>query len=243
MVSLGMGLHREFGVINQSMKEQPKFHSADRVQDSLLASPERSVLRWLAEHTPAWVNSDHFTAIGFLAQVMAGVSYALARGGSLWLLGTVISLMVNWLGDSLDGTLARFRNQQRPRYGFYVDHMLDSLGAVCLMGGLACSGYINPWIATGMLVAFLLLSIQSYLAAHVLGEFRLSFWRFGPTEVRVLLAIGTLALYRWPVVLKGHYRLFDIGGAISLAGMTIMLLIFTAKNIYRLYKMESFPLN
>src|ERR1039457_4216769 len=89
------------------------------------------------------------------------------------------------LGDSLDGTLARVRQRQRPRYGFYVDHMVDSFGALALMGGLALSGYMHPWIAIGLLVAFLMLSIQSYLATHALGEFRISFWRFGPTELRI----------------------------------------------------------
>src|SRR6476619_5014991 len=105
-----------------------------------------------------------------------------------------------------------------------------------MMGGLAMSGYMHPWIAIGLLLAFLVLSIQSYLATYTLGEFRLSFWSFGPTELRLLLAIGNLALLRWPVVLHGRYRLFDIGGAIGLAGMSTMLTFFTAKNTYRLYQ-------
>src|SRR5207253_4296512 len=139
-------------------------------------------------------------------------------------------------GDSLDGTLARVRQQQRPRYGFYVDHMIDSIGAVVMMGGLALSGYMHPLIAIGLLIAFLLLSIQSYLATYTLGEFHLSFWRFGPTELRLLLVIGNLALFQWPVVLHGHYRLFDIGGAIGLAGMALMVVYFTAQNTCRLYQ-------
>lgn len=147
-------------------------------------------------------------------------------------------LAVNWLGDSLDGTLARYRNQQRPRYGFYVDHMVDSFGAVALMGGLALSGYMHPWIAMGLLVAFLVLSIQTYLATYTIGEFRLSFWSFGPTELRILLAVGNLALLRWPMVLHGQYRLFDVGGMVGLVGMTAMLACFTAKNAYELYRQE-----
>ena len=116
------------------------------------------------------------------------------------LLGVIACLALNWLGDSLDGTLARVRQRQRPRYGFYVDHMVDSFGALALMGGLALSGYMHPWIAIGLLIAFLMLSIQSYLATHALGEFRISFWRFGPTELRILLAVGNLALFWKPVV-------------------------------------------
>jgi len=106
------------------------------------------------------------------------------------------------------------------------------------MGGLALSGFMRPFLAIGMLVAFLLLSIQSYLATYTLGEFRLSFWNFGPTEIRILLAIGNLALLRWPRVLKGRYLLFDVGGTIAIAGMTAMLIFFTARNTWRLYHEE-----
>jgi phosphatidylglycerophosphate synthase len=215
-----------------------RFQSANRVQRSLVAQAEKRVLVWLAERTPERVGSDHLTLLGFAALVMAGASYALARGNRYWLLVGIGSLALNWLGDSLDGTLARVRQQQRPRYGFYVDHIVDSFGALALMGGLALSGYMHPWLAIALLVAFLLLSIQSYLATYTLGEFRLSFWSFGPTELRILLALGNLALLRWPVVLKGHYRLFDIGGAIGLIGMSLMLIFFTARNARQLYREE-----
>ncbi len=112
--------------------------------------------------------------------------------------------------------------------------------ASSLMGGLSLSGYMHPRIAIGLLVAFLMLSIQSYLATHALGEFRISFWRFGPTELRILLAIGNVALLWWPVVnfLGGKYRLFDVGGAIGLVGMSLMLVFFTAQNTIRLYREE-----
>ena len=169
---------------------------------------------------------------------MAGASYALSGGNRLWLLAVIGCLALNWLGDSLDGTLARVRQQQRPRYGFYVDHMVDAFGSLVLMGGLALSGYMHPYIAIGLLIAFLLLSIQSYLATYTTGEFRLSFWSFGPTELRVLLAVGNLVLFHWPTVLKAHYKLFDIGGAIGLSGMTAMLIYFTACNTGRLYREE-----
>jgi phosphatidylglycerophosphate synthase len=220
---------------------QARFTHANRVQQSFLATAEKRVLVWMAERTPPRINSDHLTALGFAAQVMAGVSYALARGNRYWLLGGIGFLALNWLGDSLDGTLARVRQRQRPRYGFYVDHIIDSFGALALMGGLALSGYMHPYIAIGLLVAFLLLSIQSYLAAYALGEFRLSFWSFGPTELRLLLAVGNLALLRWPMVLKGHYRLFDVGGIAGLVGMTAMLIFFTARNTRRLYVEERIP--
>jgi hypothetical protein len=106
------------------------------------------------------------------------------------------------------------------------------------MGGLALSGYMHPAIAIGLLIAFLLLSIQSYLATYTLGEFQLSFWNFGPTELRILLCIGNLALFHWPMVLHGHYRLFDVGGAVGLIGMSTMVVFFTLKNTIRLYREE-----
>jgi len=109
---------------------------------------------------------------------------------------------------------------------------------VALMGGLAISGYMSPLIATGLLVLFLLLSIQSYLATYTIGEFRMSFWSFGPTELRILLVAGNLALFRWPTILPTHYRLFDVGGSIGIAGMTAMLLYFAGRNTMRLYKEE-----
>jgi phosphatidylglycerophosphate synthase len=224
------------GVLGEVRRAQ--FRNANRVQRSLLARAEEQALVWMAERTPACINSDHLTFLGFVAQLMAGASYALARSNRDWLLAGVAFLALNWLGDSLDGTLARVRQRQRPRYGFYVDHILDSFGAFALTAGLAFSGFMHPYIALGLLVAFLLLSIQSYLATYTLGEFRLSFWSFGPTEVRILLAGGDLALLRWPIVLHGRYLLFDLGGGIALIGMTAMLLFFTARNLRRLYLEE-----
>jgi archaetidylinositol phosphate synthase len=220
-----------------------RFPDAIRVQESWLAAGEKRTLLWLAARIPHRIGPDHLTVFGFAAQIVAGACYALAFRNRFALLGVVVCLAFNWLGDSLDGTLARVRKRLRPRYGFYVDHMVDSFGAVALMGGLALSGYMHPWIAIGLLVAFFVLSIQSYLATHALGEFRISFWRFGPTELRVLLAIGNLALFWKPVVhLFGEsYRLFDVGGALGLAGMTSMAVAFTVQNTIRLYREERIP--
>jgi phosphatidylglycerophosphate synthase len=214
------------------------FHQATRVHASWLAGAEKRALVWMAERMPAWVNSDHLTLLGFAAQIATGVCYALALHDRRMLLLAIVCLAVNWFGDSLDGTLARVRQQQRPRYGFYVDHVIDSIGAVAMMGGLALSGYMHPVIAIGLLVGFLLLSIQSYLATYTLGEFHLSMWRFGPTELRVLLIVGNLAALRWAWVIHGKYRLFDIGGAIGLAGMALMLIVVCLKNTLRLYREE-----
>jgi archaetidylinositol phosphate synthase len=214
------------------------FRQATRIHGSFLATAEKRVLVWMAERMPLWVNSDHLTILGFAAQIATGICYALARYDRRMLLVAIVCLALNWFGDSLDGTLARVRQQQRPRYGFYVDHIIDSIGAVAMMGGLALSGYMHPLVAIGLLVTFLLLSIQSYLATYTLGEFHLSLWHFGPTELRVLLIAGNVAALRWPWVLHGHYRLFDVGGAIGLAGMLLMLVVVCVKNTVRLYREE-----
>src|SRR5436190_20131276 len=221
----------------QTVPTPRRFNAARRLQESILTSGEKRILIWAAQRTPAWINSDHLTILGFVAQLLTGLSYAMSRLNRAWLIAGIGFLALNWLGDSLDGTLARGRDKQRPRYGFYVDHILDSIGSVALMGGLALSGFMSPVIAISLLVLFLLLSIQSYLATYTLGEFQMSFWSFGPTELRLLLAVGNLALLRWPTVLHG-YRMFDIGGAIGILGMTTMLVFFTARNVARLYREE-----
>ena len=214
------------------------FRQATRVHGSFLAAAEKRALVWMAKRMPTWVNSDHLTFLGFAAQIATGVCYALATRDRRMLLAAIVCLAVNWFGDSLDGTLARVRQRQRPRYGFYLDHMIDSIGAVAMMGGLALSGYMHPVIAIGLLIGFLLLSIQSYLATYTLGEFHLSLWHFGPTELRVLLAVGNLAMSRWAWVIHRRYRLFDIGGGIGLAVMIVMLVAVSLKNTVRLYREE-----
>lgn len=223
------------------MRRSRPFAETSRVQESFLAAWEKRTLIWIAERIPAWIGPDHLTVVGFAAQLCAGACYAVAGWNRRWLLGAIICLALNWLGDSLDGTLARVRQRQRPHYGFYVDHMVDTFGAVALMGGLALSSYMHPWIAMSLLVGFLVLSIQSYLATHALGEFRISFWNFGPTELRLLLAVGNLALFWKPVVhLFGRQlRLFDVGGAIGVSGMALMIIFFTLQNTLRLYREET----
>jgi archaetidylinositol phosphate synthase len=219
---------------------QVGFQQEKRVQESFSAAAERKALNWLAARLPDWVNSDHLTVLGSLGMLLAGASYAAARWHAWGLLAATFFLAVNWFGDSLDGTLARLRNCQRPRYGFYVDHLLDSFGALFLMGGLAVSGYINPWMAMAMLIAFLLLSIEVYLTTYTLGSFQLSYGKLGPTEIRIVLAMGNLALYfrGSPLVLGGRFLLLDVGGVVGIAGMTIMLLVSAARHVAQLYREE-----
>jgi archaetidylinositol phosphate synthase len=224
----------------EQIKYTPSSAEMKRVQDSWVAAGERRALLWLAQRAPRCVSPDHLTLLGLIAQLGAGCFYLLARWNQFALVAVTLCLAANWLGDSLDGTLARVRQRLRPRYGFYVDHMVDTFGALGLMGGLAFSGYMSPWIAVGLLVAFLVLSVQSYLATQAFGEFRLSFWRFGPTELRILLAVGNLALLWKPRVhfLGESRNLFDLGGVIGLAGMALIVVTVSLQNTVRLYREE-----
>jgi len=189
---------------------------------------------------PRQVNSDHLTTLGFLGMVLAGVFYALSRYTPLALIAAVVCLFINWFGDSLDGTLARYRNQQRPRYGFYVDHILDSFGTLFLIGGLGLSGYMSWQIALGLMAAYFLLSIELYLATYCVGLFRLSFGMWGPTELRVVLGAGTFIMYQKPLVsLAGQmYLLCDISAVVAMAGMLVMTIVNTIRNTVRLYNEE-----
>jgi len=216
------------------------FQEAKREQLSLLAPVEKRTLIWLAEHAPRWVNSDHLTLLGFAALFGAGLSYWWARWNPAGLYAVIVCLALNWLGDSLDGTLARVRNRQRPRYGFYVDHVVDAFGALFLLVGLALSGFMSERIALGLLITYLMLSIEVYLATYALGTFHLSFWKLGPTELRILLVIGNIVLLLKPTAgLAGTgWRLFDIGGVAGIAGMTLMLIVAAVRHTRALYDTE-----
>jgi archaetidylinositol phosphate synthase len=220
-----------------------RFAGARRVNESLTAVVERRALVWMAERAPRWVTSDGLTALGLSAQVGAGICYALARWDRRALLVVILCIALNWLGDSLDGTLARVRRQQRPRYGFYVDHMVDIFGSVALLGGLGWSGLVHWQVAVAMLVGFLLLSGESYLATYTLGQFELSQGLFGPTELRILLVLGNLALLRSPYATVFGHRLllFDIGGTIAVVGMFAIAVVVAVRHTAELYRQEPLP--
>ena len=215
-----------------------------REQLSILSTLERSALIWMARRLPRWVNSDHLTLLGFAAMIGAGIAYGAASRHPRLLLLVSPALVINWLGDSLDGTLARVRDQQRPKYGYYVDHVLDMFGTFCLLGGLALSGYMNPLLALGMLAAFMTAAAEEFLATHVRRVFHLSFLGFGPTELRIILAAGTLCLLYRPWVQLGSlgvFRLFDVGGAVAIAGLGLKTAVSAARNTRALYMAERLP--
>ena len=216
---------------------------AKRIHTSVTAAAEKRLLIAMARRLPAWVNSDHLTSLAGISMVVAGACYWIGPGSPAAMWTAIAMLAVNWFGDSLDGTLARVRHHERPRYGFYVDHVLDAVGILCLLAGFALGGFMTPLIAAAFLVAYYLLTVEIALATHAVGTFRISFWRFGPTELRILLAIGTLQLLRSPYVTIAGERLllFDIGGIIAIAALTVTFVASAVQNGRLLYRQEPLP--
>ena len=211
-----------------------------REHTSVLAGAEKRLLVRMADGLPLWVNSDHLTAIGAIA--MAGIGAAFWAGAAALPLVLPL-LLLNWFGDSLDGTLARVRRQERPRYGYYVDHVLDAAGFAALFGGLMLGGHMSPTLGLAFLAAYYLLVVEISLATHARGTFKLAFMKVGPTELRILLAAGTLQLMRsdW-VSIAGHkWLLFDVGGAVAIAGFLVAFTAGALRNGVALYREERLP--
>jgi len=203
------------------------FHEAQRHLAGLTARAEKRALLWLAPRTPGWVTSDHLTLLGLLAMAGCGTLYALA-GRLPWLLLLVnVGLAVNWLGDSLDGTLARYRHVERPRFGFYVDHLVDAIGALFVLGGLALSGLMSPLVAAGFLVAYYLLAIETYLATYAIGRFKISWGPIGGTELRILLAlVNGLVLFQPRLPVGGSsWLVFDVLGVAATTALAVLAVI------------------
>lgn len=221
----------------------PGFLSATRVMSGVTARLEKQCLIWLADRLPAAVHSDHLTTLAAVAMVAAAASYAWASSWPPALLLVNLWLIVNWFGDSLDGTLARVRNQQRPRYGFYVDHVLDCAGIALLVLGMAAAGLMSLPMALGFLVAYFLVSLEIYLATYCLATFRMSFLGFGPTELRIVLALGNLAALVWPTatLLGRSWPIFDVGAAVAIPLLVIAFLKAAVQNGRALFAAEPRP--
>jgi phosphatidylglycerophosphate synthase len=208
-----------------------------REHKAITANVEKRLLIWMAERLPDAINSDHLTFVGAVALLGVGASFWIGGGA----LAFVIPLLaVNWFGDSLDGTLARVRNRQRPRYGYYVDHVLDAVGFLATFGGLILGGAMSPALGLAFVAAYYLVVVEIALATHARGTFRLSAFGVGPTELRLLLALGTLQLMRADSVqILGHrWLLFDVGGAVGIAGFLLTFVYSAVANGVALYREE-----
>jgi archaetidylinositol phosphate synthase len=219
------------------------YREAKRVHTSVLAEAEKRCLVWIAGRLPGWVNSDHLTLLAGVAMAGAGACYWIGPRSPAAMLTAIVFLALNWFGDSLDGTLARVRHHERPRYGFYVDHVLDAVGILFLLAGFALGGFMTPLVAAGFLIAYYLLMVEIALATHAAGTFRISFWKFGPTELRILLAVGTLQLMRSPYVMIAGQRflLFDLGGTAAIVALLVTFAVAALATGRTLYALEPLP--
>jgi archaetidylinositol phosphate synthase len=211
--------------------------AAKRELTFLLAEPERRVLRAIAARLPAAVNSDHLTALGVLGALGVGAAYALSVVSPAWIWAASLMLAVQWFGDSLDGTLARVRGAERPRYGYYLDHIVDAFSTAAIGVGIGLSPYVDLGVAVGLVVVYLVLSINVYLESAVFGVFRLAYGRVGPTELRIIMVAANALL---AVSAPGPTLSLLANGTLALAGvgMTVMLVARVAGNLSRLAQEE-----
>jgi archaetidylinositol phosphate synthase len=188
-----------------------RFEPSNRIQTNILAGGERALLDRLCRVTPDWVTPDRLTAVGMLGALVSSIGYIASNWGSGFLFLASLGLLMNWLGDSLDGSLARHRKAERPRYGFYLDHSVDAISNLILVVGLGLSPYVRLDAALFLLASYYLLSMHVFLTSHVSGEFRLSFVYGGPTELRLLTIAFNLFMY-----IEGPFDLRFGGATVSL---------------------------
>lgn len=208
----------------------------DRIQQNMLAATERRILNWLCARMPRWVTPDKLTGFGVFGAFVVFLGYvgSVWQPQTLWL--TFIGYVVQWFGDSMDGSLARWRKIERPKYGYFIDHSMDGLVILLILGGMGISPYVSLGVALFALSGYLLLSIHAYLSARVLGELKLSYLFGGPTELRFILIGLTLAML-WLGNGPGWfapYSGFDIFvGAVAalLIGLFIKQTLVTARRL------------
>lgn len=209
-----------------------KNENSNRIQTSLLNPYEKKVLIWLAERMPSWVTSDMLTWFSLFAAVLIAAGYLLTNYAHEWLWLCSFGVVLHWFGDSLDGTLARFRNQSRPLYGFYIDHNMDCVAQFFIIGGMGLSAYMHFWSALLILAAYLALEVYVMICAHLKNEFKLTYGFMGPTEFRVfMIMINTVWYFVEPLhdfcllvemgPLKSELLSMDVGG------MVVALILFS----------------
>lgn len=211
-----------------------KTKSHERVNDILLGPLERPALKWLSSHMPAWVTPDILTIIGIIGAVIIFAGYLLSNIAPAFLWLATFGYFVNWFGDSLDGTVARYRKIERPKYGFFVDHTVDAFGQLLIFGGLGLSPYVSFNVASLALIGYLLVSLYVYVNTYVTGVFQISYGKFGPTEIRMIAVIANILFFFFGVQVISFefgdvlvYDIFVLGVAI------ILILIFLVSTIRR----------
>lgn len=207
---------------------------AIRIQTSILNAAEKKVLVWLAERQPRWMTSDILTLIGFLGAVIIAAGFILTSRNINYLWLASFGLLVNWYGDSLDGTLARVRQRQRPLYGYYLDHTMDGINESLMFIGAGLSSLMHLSLAMGILLLYLLLTVNVSINAHLRKEFKLTYAKLGPTEFRLIVVIvNTLFIFIRPLrEFSRSFRVFGMDVTLSaldfvaIAFIVILLLIY-----------------
>lgn len=196
-----------------------------RVQNNVLAASERRLLNWLCARMPAWVTPDRLTALAMAASVLTALAFLLSNWGAHWLWLAVVGIVLHWFGDSLDGSLARYRRIERPAYGYFIDHSCDGLSTLIILGGIGLSPFLRLDVALFVVASYLLLAVNSFLLAKVSGEMPLSQGAFGPTEIRLVLITLTIAM--WVVgTTTGDVGAFSVFDLIFAGIATIMVATF-----------------
>jgi archaetidylinositol phosphate synthase len=211
----------------------------ERIQRNLLAVGERRLLTWLSARLPRWVTPDKLTSLGFIGAVLVGAGYALSALNPAWLWLSIVSFFINWFGDSLDGSLARFRHIERPRYGYFIDHSMDAIGNLIIMIGIGVSPFVRMDVALIGLAVYFLLSIHTFLSAKVAGEFNLTYLAGGPTELRLILIAMSLAMFWGGAIPAGDsiFTVFDVFILVLASILMVVFLVQTAAMAARLRRL------
>lgn len=207
---------------------KPRNKPITRVQQNLLATSERRLLNWLCARLPQFVVPDHLTTLSLVGAAVIFAGYAASAIDPRWLLAAIAGFFIHWFGDSLDGSLARYRGIERPRFGYFIDHSADALGTLLIVVGIGVSPYVRLDVSLLALAGYYLLSIHAFLAVRVVGELKLSYAAAGPTELRLVLIVMTLAMFAIgrPVPSYGPFSIFDL--AMGSAGL-LLIAIFVVQ--------------
>lgn len=223
-----------------------KSQNHTRINNTILGHLERPALQWLAKNMPARINSDHLTAIGFAGSLIIFAAYWLSSSNSAFLWLASLGFVINWYGDSLDGTLARYRNIERPHYGYFVDHIIDSVSILLIFFGLGLSPYVQFEIALAGLITYLLMSIYTYLVTYLDGIFKISYTEIGPTEIRAMAILMNTVIYfvgsgevKNKLTIPGHFTIFDIAIVILSIVFFIVFILESIKTAKKLNKKDS----
>jgi phosphatidylglycerophosphate synthase len=208
----------------KSLRDSRTIKDDPRVLDTFITRNEKILLRWMVARLPAWMSPDGMTAIGVLGSLIIFIGYFLTRFDTAFLWLATFGFVLNWYGDSLDGTLARFRKIERPRYGFFVDHILDAIGETFIFVGLGLSPFVRYDLALMALVSYLLGSLYVYINTYISGVFKLSYGGFSPTEFRLIaIAINTVVFFFGnPIIPTSGLGFLPVGFSITLFDIVVL---------------------